>query len=379
RARRTRRQRGPRLPGRAHRRLRARGGPRDRHRGQQVGSRAAGDGAQGGGAPAAARAARVPRLGAGVLHIGHHGRRSAGSVPDRRRGGGRRATPRRHRGGDGGRARRDRAPAHLRERGAAHAALGAAGRGGAAHVRVADQSSRRRALLLRALPGEVAPPRVRIRGLAAPLVPPEGAGQAGARSASVRARRARNRTVRLVVTLALAALVLVIGVILAVSPRHRAFYLGNLGGAKDAAGAGATAEAATPRGSGRGARHRTTVRVTVPTQDAEGRVRVPVADLVPWALPAEGVPAGWDLKEFAGKPDVELVRADGRLAVHLRSESSSFALYRDVVVDPNVQPRLAWSWKVMRVPIDGDARHPARNDQAVGIYVVFPRWPAPIT
>ena len=195
----------------------------------------------------------------------------------------------------------------------------------------------------------------------------------------MRARRARNRTVRLVVTLALAALVLVIGVILAVSPRHRAFYLGNLGGAKDAAGAGATAEAATPRGSGRGARHRTTVRVTVPTQDAEGRVRVPVADLVPWALPAEGVPAGWDLKEFAGKPDVELVRADGRLAVHLRSESSSFALYRDVVVDPNVQPRLAWSWKVMRVPIDGDARHPARNDQAVGIYVVFPRWPAPIT
>jgi Protein of unknown function (DUF3047) len=195
----------------------------------------------------------------------------------------------------------------------------------------------------------------------------------------VKRRRARRRLARVVITVALATFVVAVGVILAVSPRHRAFYLGNLGRATEAARVNATAENAAARGPGRGARHRTTVRVTVPTQDAQGRVRVPVADVVPWALPAEGVPAGWDLKEFAGKPEVELVRADGRLALRLRSESSSFALYRDVVVDPNAQPRLAWSWKVMRLPIDGDARHPARNDQAAGVYVVFPRWPAPIT
>lgn len=177
-------------------------------------------------------------------------------------------------------------------------------------------------------------------------------------------------------TLLLGGLVVGVIVVLAVSPRHRAFYLGSLG-AGDGARAGA-AEPATPR-SARAAKARRTVRVTVPTQDAEGRVRVPVADVVPWALPAEGVPAGWDVREFAGAPDVELVRVDGRLALRLRSQSSSFALYRDVVVDPSVQPRLAWSWKVTRVPIDGDARDPARNDQAVGVYVVFPRWPAPIT
>jgi hypothetical protein len=106
---------------------------------------------------------------------------------------------------------------------------------------------------------------------------------------------------------------------------------------------------------------------------------VPVADVVPATLPAEGVPAGWELKEFAGRPDIELVQADGHLALRLRSESSAFALYRDVVVDPAVQPRLAWSWKVTRLPLGGDARDPARNDQAVGLYVVFPRWPAPIT
>jgi hypothetical protein len=119
--------------------------------------------------------------------------------------------------------------------------------------------------------------------------------------------------------------------------------------------------------------------VTVPTEDAEGRVRVPVADVVPPVLPADGVPAGWDLKELAGRPDIELVRADGRLALRLRSQGSAFVLHRDVVVDPAVQPRLTWTWKVTRVPVDGDARDPARNDQAVGIYVVFPRWPSPIT
>jgi hypothetical protein len=164
----------------------------------------------------------------------------------------------------------------------------------------------------------------------------------------------------------------------AVSPRHRGYYLGSLGRSADSTATGASADG-TVKQAGRSAKLRTTVRVTVPTQDAEGRVRVPVADAVPWLLPAEGVPAGWDLKEFAGKPDIELVRADGRLALRLRSEGSSFALYRDVVVDPAVQPRLAWAWKVTRLPLDGDARDPRLNDQAIGVYVVFPRWPAPIT
>ena len=166
-------------------------------------------------------------------------------------------------------------------------------------------------------------------------------------------------------------------VVLAVSPAHRKFYLGGLGASEG--GPRASATDVTPSRASRAARARTTVRVTVPTQDAEGRVRVPVADVVPWALPAEGAPAGWDVKEFAGKPDVELVRVDGRLALRLRSDASSFAVHRDVVVDPGVQPRLAWSWKVTRLPLDGDARDPARNDQAVGLYVVFPRWPAPIS
>ena len=187
----------------------------------------------------------------------------------------------------------------------------------------------------------------------------------------------RRRAARSLVTIALALAAVAIVTLLAVSPRHRALYLGNLGAADEDVRARAAPDA--PARAARAPRVRTRVRATVPTEDGQGRVRVPVADTVPWALPADGVPAGWDLREFTGKPDVELVRADGRLAVRLRSDRSSFALYRDVVVDPTVQPRLAWSWKVTQLPTDADARDPARNDQAVGLYVIFPRWPAPLT
>ena len=112
------------------------------------------------------------------------------------------------------------------------------------------------------------------------------------------------------------------------------------------------------------------------TVDGE-RVRVPLADLVPSRLPAEGVPRGWHLKEFAGQAAVDLVRSDGRLAIRLRSQQASFALHRDVVVDLGAFPYLTWSWKVTQLPAAGDVRDTARDDQAAQLYVVFPRWPSP--
>lgn len=115
-----------------------------------------------------------------------------------------------------------------------------------------------------------------------------------------------------------------------------------------------------------------------PPSDAS-RIRVAVADQVPSRLPAEGVPRGWQLKEFAGKAAVDLVRSDGRVAVRLRSEHASFALHRDVVVDLKELPYLTWSWKVTRLPVAGDVRESSRDDQAAQVYVVFPRWPSPRT
>jgi hypothetical protein len=113
--------------------------------------------------------------------------------------------------------------------------------------------------------------------------------------------------------------------------------------------------------------------------DSANRIRVAIADPVPGRLPAEGVPRGWQLKEFAGQAAVEVVRNEGRVALHLRSDQASFAVHRDVVVDPKTFPYLTWSWKVTQLPAAGDVRDGARDDQAAQLYVVFPRWPSPRT
>jgi hypothetical protein len=119
--------------------------------------------------------------------------------------------------------------------------------------------------------------------------------------------------------------------------------------------------------------------VRVPMPDAEGRVRVPVTDVVPAHLPSAGTPVGWQLKEFAGEAALELARNEGRVALRVRSERTSFALHRDVMIDVRRYPMLAWSWKVVRLPAGGDVRDPKRNDQAAQVYVIFPRWPSPQT
>ena len=113
--------------------------------------------------------------------------------------------------------------------------------------------------------------------------------------------------------------------------------------------------------------------------DPANRIRVAIADPVPGRLPAEGVPRGWQLKEFAGQAAVEVVRTDGRVAMRLRSDRASFAVHRDVVVDLKMFPYLTWSWKVTQMPVAGDVRDSARDDQAAQLYVVFPRWPSPRT
>jgi hypothetical protein len=100
---------------------------------------------------------------------------------------------------------------------------------------------------------------------------------------------------------------------------------------------------------------------------------------MPGRLPVTGVPQSWELREFTGKANVELVRSELGPALRLRSEQTSFALYRDVVIDLEELPMLSWSWKVTQLPTGGDVRQPTRDDQAAQVYVVFPRWPSPRT
>jgi Protein of unknown function (DUF3047) len=168
-----------------------------------------------------------------------------------------------------------------------------------------------------------------------------------------------------------------VGVLLA-SPRHRTLYVRT---ANDVGPSRPTFALPTPNGAGASATPAPAARgakpvARVPVPDDAGRVRVPLTDAVLSHVPAPGTPLGWQVKEFTGDASVELVRSEGRLAVRLRSDRTSFALHRDVVLDPRQYPMLAWSWKVVRLPAAGDLRDPAKNDQAAQVYVVFPRWPS---
>jgi len=184
--------------------------------------------------------------------------------------------------------------------------------------------------------------------------------------------------------LVLVLVALIGAAVLVSSPRHRAFFFNRPPAPLDEqAGAVLSPTVKTAaRGAGAAAQP-SSVAVTsarrVPLPDAEGRIWVPVADRVPFRLPAEGVPLGWTSKEFVGRAAVELVRDGTRLALRLRSDHSSFALYRDVVVDLNEFPYLSWSWRAVHLPPRGDVRERAADDQGAQVYLIFPRWPAPLT
>ena len=115
----------------------------------------------------------------------------------------------------------------------------------------------------------------------------------------------------------------------------------------------------------------------LPRPDATGQIRVPVTDAVPAKLPTSELPLGWDLKEFTGHAGVGIVRDGGHVALRLQTDRSSFALYRDVVVDLRKYRMLEWWWKAVRLPSGGDASERASDDQAAQIYIVIPRWPFP--
>jgi hypothetical protein len=182
-----------------------------------------------------------------------------------------------------------------------------------------------------------------------------------------------RRRARTLVLMSTVVLVLAVLAVLA-SPRHRAFYLG---GTVPAATLEAREFVRRMAGKSPAATVIATRRqVLVP--NAEG-LKVPMSDEPPARLPMEGVPAGWELREFSGRAEVELVRGERGLAVRLRSTRTSFVLHRDLVVSLDEFPTLAWSWKVSRLPTGGDVREGARDDQAAQVYVVFPRWPSPRT
>ena len=106
---------------------------------------------------------------------------------------------------------------------------------------------------------------------------------------------------------------------------------------------------------------------------------VPVED---WSKQPEGktgIPDGWKGQSW-GSPKYEfrVVTQSGRKVLHLKSNNDSSTISKEIKVDVKSHPILTWSWQAVTLPKGGDARKSATDDQALQLYVTFPRFPSQV-
>lgn len=83
------------------------------------------------------------------------------------------------------------------------------------------------------------------------------------------------------------------------------------------------------------------------------------------------LPDGWQVKVNHGTPMIATVREGNNSYLDLKSRDSSFALEREVDVDPHQAPYLTWKWNVRQLPAGGDFRRSKSDDQAAQVLVAF--------
>jgi hypothetical protein len=104
--------------------------------------------------------------------------------------------------------------------------------------------------------------------------------------------------------------------------------------------------------------------------DARAEDRVVVADFSS-AVAAGETPAGWELSERSGEAELAVLKDGGVSAIRLRSVNTSFSIQKEVKVDLEAFPVLTWNWKVTKLPVGGDFRKSATDDQAAQLFVAF--------
>jgi len=95
------------------------------------------------------------------------------------------------------------------------------------------------------------------------------------------------------------------------------------------------------------------------------------------AAGATGIPKGWEGQTW-GSPayDMTVEQEDSRRVLRLRSRGDSSTITKEVSIDVKATPILEWRWKVVTLPQGADARSKATDDQAIQLYVTFPRFPS---
>jgi hypothetical protein len=92
----------------------------------------------------------------------------------------------------------------------------------------------------------------------------------------------------------------------------------------------------------------------------------------------KGIPPDWKGQQW-GSPayDITVVDDGGKKAVHLKSKNEGSTISKEVKgkVDLKNTPILEWSWKAVVLPKGGNSCAKATDDQAVQVYVTWPRFP----
>jgi hypothetical protein len=93
-----------------------------------------------------------------------------------------------------------------------------------------------------------------------------------------------------------------------------------------------------------------------------------------------GIPPGWQGQNW-GSPayDFRIVEDDGQRALHLKSRNEGSTVSKELHgIDLKESPMLEWRWKAVSLPSGANACKKATDDQAVQVYVTWPRFPTAV-
>jgi hypothetical protein len=89
-----------------------------------------------------------------------------------------------------------------------------------------------------------------------------------------------------------------------------------------------------------------------------------------------GIPNGWQGQNW-GSPKYDfIIEADGQARVlHMKSNNEGSTINKEIKLDLKPNCVLQWRWKAVILPKGGDSRKGETDDQAIQIYITFPRFP----
>ncbi len=111
---------------------------------------------------------------------------------------------------------------------------------------------------------------------------------------------------------------------------------------------------------------------------AEEKGVVEVARFSGNGVDAKGTPFGWKLKTPSSDSRLSIEQEKEDYFLHIHCVNDNIALGKKVSFEIRKYPYICWRWKASKLPEGGDVRKRETDDQAGQIYVVFPKFPAPL-